>query len=143
MHRSHQAPALRSPSPPMAEHQNISEISRKLGDRRGEDLAFLLPMSIAHACAGMRRETVVDGSSAARRTELAALVRVMAEKRSHVALISPLLTDEVKKRVLTTFLALMNLQESLDRSITRNRPGPQSIKPAAGRPLTTLAIAHG
>jgi hypothetical protein len=29
------------------------------------------------------------------------------------------LSDELKKRVLTTFLTLMNLQESLDRSANR------------------------
>lgn len=104
-------------------------------------LHFLL--SIEHACAGMRRETVIGGSSAVRRTEIAAQLKATAEKLSHVALISPALTDEMKKRVLTTFLTLMNLQESLDRSTARNKPGPQSIKPAAGRPLTTLAIAHG
>jgi hypothetical protein len=104
-------------------------------------LHFLL--SIEHACAGMRREIVGGGSSAMRRTEIAAQVKATAEKLSHVALISPPLTDEMKKRVLTTFLTLMNQQESLDRSTTRNKPGPQSTKPAAGRPLTTLAVANG
>jgi len=70
-------------------------------------------------------------------------VKGTAEKLSHVAVMSPPLTDETKKRVLTTFLTLMNLQESLDRSTTRNAPGPESVRPATDRPLASLAVAHG
>lgn len=104
-------------------------------------LHFLL--SIEHTCAGMRRETVIGGSSVARRSEIAAHVKSTAEKLSHIALISPPLTDEIKKRILTTFLTLMNLQESLDRSTTRNAPEPASVRPSADRPLTGPAVAHG
>ena len=104
-------------------------------------LHFLL--SVEHTCAGMRRETVIGGSSAMRRSEITAHVKSTAEKLSRVAVISPPLTDEMKMRVLTTFLTLMNLQESLDRSTTRNAPGPESVRPAAARPLATLAAAHG
>jgi hypothetical protein len=104
-------------------------------------LHFLL--SVEHTCAGMRRETVIGGSSAIRRSEITAHVKGTAEKLSHVAVISPPLTDEMKMRVLTTFLTLMNLQESLDRSTKRNVPGPQSVRPATARPLTTHAVAHG
>ena len=91
----------------------------------------------------MRRETVIGGSSAMRRSEITAHVKGTAEKLSHVALTSPPLTDEMKMRVLTTFLTLMNLQESLDRVTTRKAPGPESQTPAMARPLTTLAVAHG
>ena len=104
-------------------------------------LHFLL--SVERTCAGMRRETVINGSSAARRSEIAAHVKGTAEKLSHLVVISPPLNDEMKKRLLTTFLTLMNLQESLDRSTRRNAPGPASVRPAAGRPLTTTAVAHG
>jgi hypothetical protein len=104
-------------------------------------LHFLL--SVERSCASMRRETVIGGSSAMRRSEITAHVKGTAEKLSHVALISPPLTDEMKMRVLTTFLTLMNLQESLDRSTTRKAPGPESPRPAMARPLTTLAVAHG
>jgi hypothetical protein len=91
----------------------------------------------------MRRETVIGGSSAVRRSEIATHVKRTAEKLSRVAVISPALTDDMKKRVLTTFLTLMNLQESLDRLRVRNAPGPESITPTATRPLTTLAAARG
>jgi len=104
-------------------------------------LHFLL--SVEHTCAGMRRETVIGGSCAMRRSEITAHVKSTAEKLSRVAVTSPPLTDEMKMRVLTTFLTLMNLQESLDRSATRNAPGPQSVRAATARPLATLAVAHG
>jgi hypothetical protein len=91
----------------------------------------------------MRRETVIGGCSAGRRSEIEAYVKGTAEKLSHVAVMSPTLTDEMKKRVLTTFLTLMNLQEGLDRSTTRNAPGPISVRPSAARGLTTPAVAHG
>jgi len=103
-------------------------------------LHFLL--TVDRTCARMRRETVIGGSSAVRRSEIALHVKATAEKLSHVAVISPPLTDEMKKRVLSTFLTLMNLQESLDRSATRNAPGPQAIRPAGAHSLTTLAAAH-
>lgn len=104
-------------------------------------LHFLL--RVEHTCAGMRRETVIGGCNNLRRSEIGTYVKDTAEKLSHVAVISPPLTDEMKKRVLTTFLTLMNLQESLDRSTTRSAPGPVSVRPSAARALTTPAIAHG
>jgi hypothetical protein len=99
--------------------------------------------SIEHTCAGMRRETVIGGSTAVRRSEIEAHVKGTAEKLSRVAVISPPLTDEMKKRILTTFLTLMNLRESLDRSTARNAPGPQTVSPTAARALTALVIARG
>lgn len=102
---------------------------------------FLL--GVEHTCAGMRREAVIGGCNAGRRSEIGAYVKGTAEKLSHVAVISPPLTDEVKKRVLTTFLTLMNLHEGLDRSTTRNAPGPVSVRPSAARGLTTPAVARG
>jgi hypothetical protein len=102
---------------------------------------FLL--SVERTCARMRRETVIGGSSAVRQSEIAAHVKATAEKLSHVAVIGPPLTDEMKKRILTAFLTLMNLQESLDRSATRNAPGPEPAKPTAASSLTTLIVAHG
>lgn len=99
--------------------------------------------SVERSCAGMRRETVVGGSSAARQTEIGTYVKATAERLSRVAVVSPPLSDEMKKRVLTTFLTLMNLQESLDRASQRNAPGPISVRPSAAHPLARPAIAHG
>jgi hypothetical protein len=91
----------------------------------------------------MRRETVIGGSSTSRQSEIGIYVRKTAEKLSQVAVVSPPLTDEMKKRVLTTFLTLMNLQESLDRSSRRNAPGPVPARPSVGRALGRPAVAHG
>ena len=115
-------------------------VPTELEDERLCVLHFLL--SVERACSGMRRETVIGGCAAGRRSEIGAYVKGTAERLSRVALISPPLTDDMKKRVLTTFLTLMNLQESLDRSKTRNAPGPASVRPAAVRPVTARAAAH-
>lgn len=104
-------------------------------------LHFLL--SVERTCASMRRETVIGGSSDVRRSEIAAHVKGTAEKLSRVAVISPPLTDDMKKRVLTTFLTLMNLQESLDRSTRRYAPGPESVSPTTARSRATLAALSG
>jgi hypothetical protein len=100
-------------------------------------------LSVERSCAGMRRETVIGGSSTARQSEIAAYLSKTAEKLSHVAVVSPPLSDEMKKRILTTFLTLMNLRESLDRASHRSAPGPIPARPSAGRPLAKSAVAHG
>jgi len=89
--------------------------------------------SVERDCSRMRRETVTGGSSAARQSEIGIYVKATAEKLSHVAVVSPPLSDEMKKRVLTTFLTLMNLRESLDRS----------TRPSASQPrIATTSVAR-
>lgn len=105
--------------------------------------ALHFTLSVERICGAMRRETVIGGTSAARRSEIGTYVRETAEKLSHVAVVSPPLSDEMKKRVLATFLTLMNLQESLDRSSQRNAPGPMPSRTAVGRVLGRPAVAHG
>ncbi len=83
-------------------------------------LHFIL--SVEHACAEMRRETAVGGASIARQAEIANYVTAAAVRLSHVATGSLRLSDELKKRVLTTFLTLMNLRENLDRAASRCVP---------------------
>jgi hypothetical protein len=51
---------------------------------------------------------------------------------SRVATGSVRLPDELRRRVLTTFLTLMNLQESLDRSVNRFVPELRSSAVALG-----------
>lgn len=96
-------------------------------------LHFIL--SIEDACSAMRRETAMEGASTARRLEMADYIKTTAMKLSFVAT-GVRLTDDMKKRVLTTFWTLMNLQESIDRSASRfvqPRP-PKSIE----GPMTAL-----
>jgi hypothetical protein len=98
-------------------------------------------LSVERACSGMRRETVINGSSAARQSEIGRYVMATAEKLSHVAIVSPPLSDEMKKRVLSTFLTLMNLRESLDRSTRRSASEPRSARSSVGHALAASAAA--
>ena len=84
-------------------------------------------------CAEMRREAAMELATIARRREIESYVKATALKLSDVATSSTRLSDELKKRVLTTFLTLMNLQESLERSRSRvfqPRPLQRVLEPA-------------
>ena len=74
---------------------------------------------IDHDCADLRREVAQGKTSVERQFEIAAYVKTTAMKLTEVATGRLRLSDELKKRILTTFLTLMNLQESLDRSANR------------------------
>ena len=76
-------------------------------------------LGIDHDCADLRREVAQGKTSAERQCEIAAYVKTTAMKLTEVATSRLRLSDEFKKRILTTFLTLMNLQESLDRSANR------------------------
>jgi hypothetical protein len=77
-------------------------------------------LGIEHDCAELRRETAMGKTSADRQSEIAAYVKTTAMKLTEVATGRLRLSDELKKRILTTFLTLMNVQESLDRSANRS-----------------------
>jgi hypothetical protein len=74
------------------------------------------------ACAEMRRETATGASNAARRAEVESYVAAAAVKLALVGTGSARLSDEIKKRVLTTFLTLMILRENLDRATAHFTP---------------------
>jgi len=74
------------------------------------------------ACAEMRRETAAGASNAARRAEVESYVAAAAVKLALVGTGSARLSDEIKKRVLTTFLTLMILRENLDRASAHFSP---------------------
>ena len=76
-------------------------------------------LGIDHDCAELRREVAQGKTSAERQSQIAAYVKATAIKLTEVATSRLRLSDELKKRVLTTFLTLMNLKESLDRSANR------------------------
>ena len=75
--------------------------------------------TVEHDCSELRREIAVGKTTPARQTEIADWVKATASKLTGVAYGRLRLSDEYKKRVLTTFLTLMNLHESLDRSANR------------------------
>jgi hypothetical protein len=74
---------------------------------------------IENTCADMRRETTMDRTPTNRRSEMADYIKTTAMKLSFVATGSARLTDDTKKRILTTFMTLMNLQENIERSSNR------------------------
>lgn len=75
--------------------------------------------TIENTCTEMRRETAMDRTPTSRRSEMADYIKTTAMKLSFVATGSARLTDDTKKRILTTFMTLMNLQENIDRSTNR------------------------
>jgi hypothetical protein len=87
---------------------------------------FLL--SAEEACTEIRHETAADGSSDARRAEIESYLAASAVKLAHLGTGSVRLSDEVKKRVLTTFLTLMILRENLDRAANRFVPRQRTTR---------------
>jgi hypothetical protein len=75
--------------------------------------------TIEHDCSELRREIAIGKTMPPRQAEIADWVKATANKLTGVAIGRLRLSDEYKKRILTTFLTLMNLQESLDRSANR------------------------
>ena len=75
--------------------------------------------SIENECLSMRREAATELATISRRREINSYVKSTALKLSEVATSNTRLSDDMKKKVLTTFLTLMNLQESVERSRTR------------------------
>ena len=75
--------------------------------------------SVDYAYAEFRREAALDRASTARRLEMADYIKTTAMKLTLIATGSVRLTDDMKKRFLTTFLTLMNLREDLERSTSR------------------------
>jgi hypothetical protein len=75
--------------------------------------------TIEHDCSELRREIAVGKTTPERQVEIADWIKSTANKLTIVAYGRLRLSDEYKKRILTEFLTLMNLHESLDRSANR------------------------
>jgi len=81
--------------------------------------ALHFTLSVEQTCAEMRRETAVAAATAERRADIARYIASSGEKLAHLATGSEVLPDEMKGRILSTFLTLMNLRENLDRAARR------------------------
>ena len=75
--------------------------------------------TVEHDCSELRREIALGKTTPSRQAEIADWVKTTANKLTVVAYGRLRLSDEFKKRILTAFLTLMNLHESLDRSANR------------------------
>jgi hypothetical protein len=79
-------------------------------------------LRIEEACAGMRRETALGNAPRERQLEIIGYISEQGEHLARVATSGLGLSDDIKARVLNTFLTLMNLRENLDRAALRQPP---------------------
>ena len=86
-------------------------------------------LKLEQKCAELRRETVSGNSTAERSAEIIHFISDQGELLARVSTSGMHLADELKARVLSTFLTLMNLRESLDRAALRMPPGRIASRP--------------
>jgi hypothetical protein len=82
---------------------------------------------LEQSCDGMRRETATGEAPQQRHAEIVEFIQDQGERLSHVSTSGLRLPDEVKARILSGFLALMNLRENLDRAASRAAARRKSI----------------
>ncbi len=82
-------------------------------------------MGVEKACSEMRRETVVGTASHERQVEIIRYIARCGELVARVATSGLNLPNEMKARLMSTLLTLMNLRENLDRAVGRRGPGRQ------------------
>jgi len=80
-------------------------------------------LSIEGSCAEMRRETALGNAPHERQRDIMKFITESGERLARVATSGLHLTDDLKARILSTFLTLMNLRENLDRSNMRSSFG--------------------
>jgi len=83
-------------------------------------------LRVESQCGEIRRETAVKEITKQRQEEIAAFLAEQGERLARVATGGAALTDAMKARILSTFLTLINLRESLDRSASRQAARPVS-----------------
>jgi hypothetical protein len=74
---------------------------------------------IEQECAEMRRESAFGNASHERQTEFMQKISARGESLVHVATSGYPMSDELKARILSTLLTLMNCRENLDRAAMR------------------------
>jgi len=80
-------------------------------------------LRIENDCAQMRRETVYGKTPHARQVEIIGYIADHGEMLARASTSGLHLADEMKARILNTFLTLMNLRENLDRAALRQPIG--------------------
>ena len=78
-----------------------------------------LTLFIEQECADMRRETTLGNASYERQLEYMKKIADRGEALVQVATSGFTMTDEIKARILSTLLTLMNCRENMDRSAMR------------------------
>ena len=85
-------------------------------------------LGIEAVCAEMRRETVLGRATHERQLEIIQYIAENGEILARTATSGMHLTDELKARILSTFLTLMNLRENLDRAALRQPVGRSGVR---------------
>jgi hypothetical protein len=80
-------------------------------------------MKVEQECGQMRRETVYGRTPHARQVEIIRFIADHGEMLARASTCGLPLADEMKARILNTFLTLMNLRENLDRAALRQPIG--------------------
>lgn len=80
-------------------------------------------LALETSCGEMRRETALGNAPQERQREIMRFITEHGERLARVATSGLHLTDDLKARILSTFLTLMNLRENLDRSSMRSSFG--------------------
>ena len=80
-------------------------------------------LKVENDCAQMRRETVYGKTPHARQVEIIRYIADHGEMLARASTSGLHLADEMKARILNTFLTLMNLRENLDRAALRQPIG--------------------
>jgi len=80
-------------------------------------------LALETSCSEMRRETALGNAPHERQREIMKFITEHGERLARVATSGLHLTDDLKARILSTFLTLMNLRENLDRSNMRSSFG--------------------
>jgi hypothetical protein len=104
-----QTPGCKADSPPALAEQQLCVLH--------------FTLSLEAGCAEMRRETALGNSGHERTREIMRFITENGEKLARVATSGLHLTDDLKARILSTFLTLMNLRENLDRASMRSSFG--------------------
>jgi len=84
-------------------------------------------LSLEASCSEMRRETALGNTPHERQREIMRFITESGERLARVATSGMPLTDDLKARILSTFLTLMNLRENLDRASLRTPPGRSGV----------------
>lgn len=74
---------------------------------------------VEQECADMRRETALGQAPAERHGEFMRRIAARGDSLVRVATSGFPMTDEIKARILSTLLTLMNCRENMDRAASR------------------------
>jgi hypothetical protein len=86
----------------------------------GEHMCVLhFTLSIEQECAEMRRETALGIASHERQVEFMEKIAARGELLVNVGTSGYSMSDELKARILSTILTLMNTRENMDRAAMR------------------------